>query len=59
MMKRILDKAKDETQKLTSGQNTLYKLHNWINAQDRESIIALDHHGKINKQKLKQEYCGS
>jgi|TARA_Y100000588_G_C14251792_1_gene923743 hypothetical protein len=55
MMRKILDKAKDESQKLTAGEKTLYKLHIWIKAQDRNSIIALDHHGKINKQKLKAQ----
>ncbi|ELB7642948.1 AAA family ATPase [Vibrio vulnificus] len=55
MMRRILDKAKYENQKLTAGENTLYKLHYWMKEQDRESIIALDHHGKINKQKLKAQ----
>ena len=55
MMRRILDKAKDEKQKLTSGEKTLYKLHKWMKKQNRESIIALDHHGKINKQKLKAQ----
>ncbi|WP_454440806.1 hypothetical protein [Vibrio bathopelagicus] len=55
MMRKILDKAKDESQKLTAGEKTLYKLHIWIKAQDRDSIIALDHHGKINKQKLKAQ----
>ncbi|MBY8214623.1 hypothetical protein KW517_11425 [Vibrio fluvialis] len=55
MIRKILDKAKDESQKLTAGEKTLYKLHIWIKAQDRESIIALDHHGKINKQKLKAQ----
>ncbi|MDC5806391.1 hypothetical protein OPW04_24430 [Vibrio europaeus] len=55
MMRKILDKARDENQKLTAGEKTLYKLHIWIRAQDRESIIALDHHGNINKQKLKAQ----
>lgn len=55
MLRRILDKANDENQKLTAGEYTLLKLHNWIKAQDRDSIIALDHHGKINKQKFKAQ----
>ncbi len=49
MMRRILDKTKDENQKLTPEEKTYIQTSHWIKAQDRESIIAPDHYGKINK----------
>lgn len=37
MMRKFLDKARDENQKLTAREKKLYKLHILIKAQDWES----------------------
>lgn len=42
-----------EDKNLTPAEKTLVKLRTWIKDQTRDSIIALDHNGKINKQKFK------
>lgn len=43
---------KVQGKKLTPAEKTLEKLRTWIRAQTRDTIIALDFNGKVNKQKF-------